>query len=479
MAVVHVAAPASLDPRDGALLAELGRRCCAPGTVGGWCDRLNAASALLANAGRPSPPPPPPLRLDRLFPTRPTTPLPPTEFCSWPEVLCSRNGSLLKLSMPGPGSLSCGGSPGSPTAAAAGAAVAALANATRLAWLDLSATGLGFRLEAAAPLLAAPSLLIVELAAAGLTGPLAFGEDDDDSGAAGGSAAAGCDWLSPPSRAVLVLSGNALTGRVPDCLAAHPGLQELQLGGNAGLQGLPRDWSRASSLRLLDVSSARSLAGPLAALPPGLRHLNMSLAALGGGLPRLPPSLMSLDMLAAGLSGPMAGGGEGEGGGWSGCTNLTYVDLGSNDLRGSLPALPSSLLVLYLDSNRLRGGLPDELPPGLLVLNVSANGLSGQLPRGGAPGARYMDVSRNSFTGPLPASLAAAAQLIYLNASDNALTGGLGSFAARLRTGANSLQVLDLSHNSLSGTLPPSLSQLAVFSVQSALPSFPRVLDMS
>ncbi|KAG2449829.1 hypothetical protein HYH02_005352 [Chlamydomonas schloesseri] len=534
--VAHVHRPdALLAAREARLLAELGAQCCRPRSTGLWCMRLNALSAALANArpGHSS--------------GAARTP----DVCSFPEVLCSQqpaagaagggSSSLLKLWMPS--ALDCDGS---------WSGLVGLAGAPSLAWLDVSLSTLEFPLSALSPLLGAPALTHVVLTDAGLTGPLSYGNNNSSSsgsgtsnsgsaadgsgggGGGGGAQPATCEGLAPAGRRLLALSGNRLTGPVPGCLAAHPGLVELQLAMNLALTTLPDDWSGAASLRHLDVSGSPSLRGPLTALPPALVHLNASGTSLGGGIPPLPPTLYTLDLLEAGLVGGIAGAaaaappppsvpvlaasvleptsltggsaggsgsgsGAGDGGGgdaeagagagagtgagsmrgWLDCVNLTYVDVGSNVLRGGVPDLPRSVLVLYLDNNALSGPLPSSLPPGLIILNASANALSGSLPRTQLDSLRFLDLSRNRFSGGLPSSLAGSSQLIYLNASFNNISGTLVLFAFKLRSTPNSLQVLDLSHNSLVGSVPSYLSQLAVFSVQGALPSFPRVLDLS
>ncbi|KAG2437876.1 hypothetical protein HXX76_005493 [Chlamydomonas incerta] len=579
LAHVH-RADAALSGREARLLAELGAQCCRPRSVGLWCTRLSLLSAALASP-RPTaavaPRAPEVCSFPEVLCSQPTGP------AMGPGMAAAAGGgtaSLLKLWMPA--ALDCDGSWG---------ALAGLAAATSLAWLDVSLSALEFPLvsgregagagagaawvgleegrrggrnpvvdpaqSSLAPLLASPALSHVVLTDASLTGPLAYtygnntagssssgsnsgssnsssGSGATDGGSGGGAAAAqpaaagSCEGLAPPGRRLLALSGNGLSGPVPDCLAAHAGLVELQLAMNLALTSLPGNWSGASSLRHLDVSGSPALRGPLTALPPALVHLNASGTSLGGGIPALPPTLYTLDMLEAGLVGGIAGAppppppppglpaaagaaleppsssaggggsaaGSGSGGdaggaggdadagvgimhGWSDCVNLTYVDVGSNVLRGGVPGLPPSVLVLYLDNNALTGPLPGPLPPGLIILNASANALSGPLPRTQLDSVRFLDLSRNRFSGGLPSLLAGSSQLIYLNASFNNISGTLALFAFKLRSTPNSLQVLDLSHNSLSGTVPSYLSQLAVFSVQGALPSFPRVLDLS
>ena len=116
------------------------------------------------------------------------------------------------------------------------------------------------------PLLASPALSHVVLTDSSLTGLLSYGNsssssynsssDNSSDGSGGSSSSSGgssndtsagssgaaqppwagsCGALAPPGRRLLALSGNDLTGAVPDCLAAHAGLQELQLAMNLAL----------------------------------------------------------------------------------------------------------------------------------------------------------------------------------------------------------------------------------------------------
>ncbi|GFR43304.1 hypothetical protein Agub_g4370, partial [Astrephomene gubernaculifera] len=123
---------------------------------------------------------------------------------------------------------------------------------------------------------------------------------------------------------------------------------------------------------------------------------------------------------------------------------LRLLSAGSNQLSGPLGGLraPANLSAVLLPGNRLGGPLPLELLelPGLQYLDLDSNQLSGSLPAAAfsGPGAlRTLHLAGNNLTGPLP---------------------GLPEGAAL----SDSLTLLDLSSNQLSGSLPPYLAGLAL-----------------
>uniref|UniRef100_A0A0D9Y2A4 Leucine-rich repeat-containing N-terminal plant-type domain-containing protein n=1 Tax=Oryza glumipatula TaxID=40148 RepID=A0A0D9Y2A4_9ORYZ len=136
-------------------------------------------------------------------------------------------------------------------------------------------------------------------------------------------------------------------------------------------------------------------------------------------------------------------------------------------LTGAIPASLgrlSSLQSLVLVENNLTGAVPAEL--GSLVrlrrLVLSGNGFSGQIPASLGNGhfaeqLLIMDVSNNSLTGSLPSSLGGLKGLLKMDLSNNLLQGSLPPELA----GLGSLTLLDLRNNSLTGGLPSFLQGMA------------------
>nr|XP_029146939.1 receptor-like protein 7 [Arachis hypogaea] len=99
----------------------------------------------------------------------------------------------------------------------------------------------------------------------------------------------------------------------------------------------------------------------------------------------------------------------------------------------------------------------------LSTLDLSSSNFSGPLPSSFSKitELKEMDLSDNNFIGPIP-SLGKAKKLAYIDLSYNGLSGSLSS--AQLE-GLQSLSVIGLSYNSISGTIPWYLFMLPSFEV--------------
>lgn len=139
-------------------------------------------------------------------------------------------------------------------------------------------------------------------------------------------------------------------------------------------------------------------------------------------------------------------------------TRLRRFSLSKNAFTGSIPSSLGSLLYLqelYLDNNRLTGSIPPSFNGMVRLkrLELQNNNLSGEFPDMGRLGNLYfVDLSDNSFSGHFPAGFPRS--VIELSIRNNYLTGRIvGNTISELRF----LQVLDLSHNELSGRAPAAL----------------------
>ena len=145
-------------------------------------------------------------------------------------------------------------------------------------------------------------------------------------------------------------------------------------------------------------------------------------------------------------------------------SNLSYLNLRSNDLTGSIPSELgnlSSLTDLGLSSNDLTGSIPSELGnlSSLTDLDLRSNDLTGSIPSelGNLSSLTDLDLGSNALAGPIPSELGNLSSLSRLTLSRNALAGSIPSELGNL----SGLQGLNLSFNSLTGSIPSELGNLS------------------
>ncbi|GKB51354.1 leucine-rich repeat-containing protein [Tanacetum coccineum] len=119
-------------------------------------------------------------------------------------------------------------------------------------------------------------------------------------------------------------------------------------------------------------------------------------------------------------------------------STLIMIDLGTNNFHGTIPNVYRYLEGLVLNGNQLEGEVPHSLSKcwSLKVLDLGNNKLNGTFPEwlGGLFELQVLVLKSNNFHGPIETSTA-------------------------IKFPFNSLQVLDLSHNSFVGKLPGNCFQ--------------------
>lgn len=149
-----------------------------------------------------------------------------------------------------------------------------------------------------------------------------------------------------------------------------------------------------------------------------------------------------------------------------GLVELRYLDLSNNNFSGIIPPLIGALDTLFylnLSHNNLGGNIPVSI--GSLIelreLNFSHNSLTEDIPPtiGNLDTLFYLNLSHNSLYGTIPSTIGNLIELRELNLSHNKndTNNGLTGSGTQLDThldGLYKLSILNLSHNSFSGTLP-------------------------
>ncbi|KAL6839793.1 hypothetical protein ACP4OV_030481 [Aristida adscensionis] len=211
---------------------------------------------------------------------------------------------------------------------------------------------------------------------------------------------------------------------------------------------------RVVSLELRSVQLIGKLSSCIATLT-SLARIDLSYNELSGSIPDEIGALLGLQTLM--LPGNKLAGNIPLSLGRT--ASLRHVDLAMNNLSGAIPESLSespSLSVLILSQNVLSGVIPASLFNGsskLDMVNLSLNALSGEIPPfPKTESLRILDLTGNLLSGNIPHSLSESPSLSVLILSQNVLSGAI---PASLFNGSSKVDMVDLSVNALSGEIPP------------------------
>ncbi|KAF3435221.1 hypothetical protein FNV43_RR22308 [Rhamnella rubrinervis] len=212
-----------------------------------------------------------------------------------------------------------------------------------------------------------------------------------------------------------------------------------------------------SSLKELSISCNQPLVFNISSdrVPPfKLRHLFIRSCQLGPKFPtwlRNQNELRSVSLINATISDTIPN--------WflQLDVQLDVLDVSYNNIGGKVPNSlrfnkPSSV---YLLSNNFDGPFT-LLSSNITTLYLSTNHFSGPIPHDLGevmPLLSVLDISRNSLNGSIPLSLGNLTQLSYLVISNNELSGDIPN----IWENTPFLTIIDMSNNSLSGTIPSSM----------------------
>ncbi|CAL9000878.1 unnamed protein product [Prunus brigantina] len=282
----------------------------------------------------------------------------------------------------------------------------------------------------------------------------------------------------------LGLNGNWLTGKLPASLARLKNLKELYVGYyNSFDGGIPPELGSLTWLQVLDLAGC-NLSGSIPrslGLLKHLRSLFLQVNCLNGCIPPElsgMASLVLLDLSINKLTGEIPES-------FSELKTISLLNLYKNNLYGSIDFIGHlpHLEVLNLWENNFTFELPESLGRNgrLVDLDVTGNHLTGLIPQDLCRGGRLktLILMDNHFFGPIPEELGQCKSLVKIRMMRNTITGTVpvGIFnlpnvvmielnenylSGQLPTQmyADSLEILTLSGNQISGVIPRAIGNL-------------------
>ncbi|XP_010260890.1 PREDICTED: LRR receptor-like serine/threonine-protein kinase ERL2 [Nelumbo nucifera] len=254
--------------------------------------------------------------------------------------------------------------------------------------------------------------------------------------------------------AFLDLANNSLTGTIPSWLFKLPKLAFLDLSYNE-LQGVLPPTIQLQSFYVpttLHLASNK-LQGPIPLLPETIEIVDLSANNFTGVIPpQIGERLQNVRFLSFSgnkLTGPLP---------HSFCTpgNVVLQNLDFSDNLGNC----KSLVSLNLGANNLRGSIPNELMwcKNLSSLQLNDNMLDGLFPKSiqNLERLEYLNLGKNSFEGTIPNFIGELPNVRILVLASNCFDGLIPKEINNLQK----LQVLDLSNNKLLGPIPEGLGNL-------------------
>ncbi|KAF7134549.1 hypothetical protein RHSIM_Rhsim08G0005000 [Rhododendron simsii] len=190
-----------------------------------------------------------------------------------------------------------------------------------------------------------------------------------------------------------------------------------------------------------------------------LKYLDLSANNFTAELPLFTncSSLQHLDLSTNKFSGEVVGS-------LSSCKSLTFLNLSYNLFSGDFPAFSGGgMQYLYLAGNNFNSEITESITgslcSSLVELDLSFNNLSGSVPEslGNCSHLESLVISNNNFSGELPINT--LFQLSNLKHISLAFNNFVGSLPDDSFSNLTNLETLDLSSNNLTGSVPTSICQ--------------------
>ncbi|KAL1533791.1 non-specific serine/threonine protein kinase [Salvia divinorum] len=285
---------------------------------------------------------------------------------------------------------------------------------------------------------------------------------------------------------IIDLQNNTFSGPIPQEIGRLRRIRVVELGNNFLGGGIPSNLSRCMNLYYLNLVSNELTGGivPEIASLVNLQSLGLSRNMLSG---TIPPFLGNLtDLFRLSLSTCSLQGEIPES--IARLRKMRLLIIGDNDLTGSIPFSLynlTSVEVFAFAFNRLHGNIPSDIGstlPKLRILYLHSNHFTGALPASLSNSSQIERValSMNSFTGNILIDFTRLSALEKFLAEYNRFNGDIDSIGNLsdhlflLTVRRNQLSgiipssignLVDLSYNNLSGSIPPQISKLSSIAV--------------
>ncbi|CDP18613.1 unnamed protein product [Coffea canephora] len=250
----------------------------------------------------------------------------------------------------------------------------------------------------------------------------------------------------------LDLAFNQLSGSIPVSIGNLSNLELLSLGQNQCFGTIPQELGNLNKLNMLTGPIPKSLQNCSSLVRARFdgNHFQGNLSEMFG----IYPVLDFIDLSNNQFYGKLSSN-------WGKCKMLKTLVVAKNNITGSIPLEIGNLTQLHtlnLSSNYISGEIPREVGKltSLLKLDLHDNQLTGGIPQELGVLMEFLDLSTNSLNGTLPELLGDLKHLFHMNLSNNVLSQKIPLQIGKL----TQLSELDLSQNLLTGEIPSEFQNL-------------------